>query len=419
MLMEELRQRFGQLFGLGEQLEEAREVLLSKQRELDVQREATEERGGLLQEFGRELLEVGEAAKEQQAELRQAEEALHVTREQARTCHRELEASNLQVGQLELRCTQLQEARSESLRLQRELQQLSEQERQARIDSESRLRAIELEKADLARQLQHIRCEQLLRERSRSDLAEREEVSMQRQSDLLVRIDDLRQGLSEEAGHNKSLREQLEASEFFCKQLKAALRRFSAEEVRRLEEELEEAAAAGQAGGLHAVTPESEMAQVRVENRRLHAQLAEQRLRGAEEAKRSAQACARLRHLERCAELGQQAERPAVGAPPAPAPALEAPPPAQEMPSSYEAPAPLSARRGAAAAPHGAGAAAGQAPVPRCSLLKKPKQAWDAEFNAKENHCTHPNGANNGANGPKAKGTFIRAKRPGLIGCIG
>lgn len=441
MVSEELRQRLVEMHGLCEQLGEAQEALATTQEELAMQSDAAtrrswmlEEMTGDLKDFGAQLLDVREVASELQAELDASKEALQESRDEGRSFQRELEASRSQASQLEQRCAQLQDARTESLRLQKELQQLSEQERQARADLEGRLRTCQHDKADLARQLQHYRCEQHLHERNRADLAEREESSMQRQSDLLVRIDDLRHGLEEEAGHSKSLREQVEASEFFCRQLKAALRRHSPEELRQLEEEQEEsaAAAAGAGGGVHSITPESELAQVRVENRRLHAQLSEQRLRGAEEVKRSAQACARLRHLEKCAEQGLlQAERqpaePAAAAehvaPATPSPRQKGKdvpgcrPPRQD--SAQEAVGPLSARPSFAAAGTGV-AGGGQAPAPRCSILKKPKQAPSCDFIDKENRVASANCAPSQPEGPtKTKSTFIRAKRPGLIGCIG
>jgi len=433
MLSEELSQRLEEHRGLYGQLEEAEEALASTQEELDSQRGATtsraqllEELSGTLAEFGQQLAEVTVEAASMQADLAASEQALQEERDQARARGRELEASRAQASQLEQRCAQLQEARVEALRLQKELQQLSEGERRARADAEGRLQVCEHEKADLARQLQHYRCEQHLHERNRADLAEREELSVQRQSDLLVRIEDLRKGLDEEATHSRRLKEQAEASEFFCQQLKAALRRYSPEDLRSLEEEHEESAAAN-SSSMHAMTPESELAQVRVENRRLHAQLTEQRLRGAEEAKRSAQACAKLRHLEKQGSF--QVERstgePAIAAwtsetTQAPRPHSQSEDISSSLPgqpdSAREASVQPSARTAAAAL--GGRATGGQAPAPRCSILKKSK-ASSFDFFDKENRPGSLNCLGSHPEGPKAKSTFTRAKRPGLIGCVG
>lgn len=208
------------------------------------------------------------------------------------------EVSRLQEERVEL----LEHGRTQGDDLQRQVDQLKCLELEAAkaaedkmladervAQMEAQLGSVETTRAELLRRVQLSHFDLQQHERSRADFVRQEEVSAHRQSDLLSRIQDLAAGLNQEVAYRDRLCQQLDDSKRRAELLEELLLCIAPSELQRLEEEGKDALC---------FTDVSELAQLRAENRRLHAQVSEQRLRNAEEVKRSVQASAKLRQLE-------------------------------------------------------------------------------------------------------------------------
>lgn len=146
-----------------------------------------------------------------------------------------------------------------------------------------------------------------LQVRAQADMKERDEVWAQRQGVLEEGFRDLRSGFLEQVKYNEGLKEQAEAAEARCGRLEESLRRIAPDELEVLSSCRDRRHQALPVPGA-----EYDLVRARRDNRRLQAQLAEQRLKAAQESQQVAQLSAQLRRLQRSLDLG--ASTPSRGA---------------------------------------------------------------------------------------------------------
>lgn len=190
------------------------------------------------------------------------------------------------------------ESSSEATRLEKEVAEwrskASTLEEQL-LDVQGRERNQNLELDKLRTQVKQLNYEKLQAARSRSGLVEREGVWEMREGDLMSTICDLQRGLGEQSRHSDGLGEQLNSVEARCEQLEDLLQRFAPAELQLLNARGSDA----RRPATFLPSAQCEAVQLRLENRRLQAALAEQRLRNADSARQLAQLSSRLRHVER------------------------------------------------------------------------------------------------------------------------
>ncbi|CAE8698213.1 unnamed protein product [Polarella glacialis] len=260
-----------------------------------------------------------------QEELGESRAAVIRAEEEREDAKMELEAQSIHLEELRRQCSVLQQGQSEVQTAQRERDSLLQRElavegtlrrlkeeleandersrsNAARVtELETSKRTYVAEAETLKAQLRTARCEQSLRERCREGYAEREELWAQQQGELMERFRDLHQGLMEEAKKSTTFCEQAKASERRAAQLEELLQRFAPAELALLEK----SGSANGAAARYSPRPpglQGDLLQFQAENRNLHAQLTEMRLRSADESQQLAKMAAKLRRFEKEAE---------------------------------------------------------------------------------------------------------------------